>query len=78
LGVVAKQRELFFIGKTRIHLDQVEGLGTFLELEVVLDESETPAAGMAVAEELMRRLKVLPEQLISNSYFDLLDGNIEG
>ena len=78
LGVVAKQRELFFIGKTRIHLDQVEGLGTFLELEVVLDESENSAAGMAVAEELMRRLKVLPEQLISNSYFDLLDGNIEG
>ena len=77
-GVVAKRRELFFVGRTRIHLDEVETLGTFLELEVVLDESETSTAGMAIADELMARLQIIPEQLISNSYFDLLDGNLEG
>lgn len=78
LGVVAKRRELFFIGRTRIHLDEVEMLGTFLELEVVLDESETSTAGVAVADALMRRLQILPEQLISNSYFDLLNEDWEG
>lgn len=78
LGVVTKRRELSFIGQTRIHLDEVEGLGTFLELEVVLDENETSAVGMAIAEELMNRLRIQPDQLISNSYFDLLDENIEG
>ena len=78
MGVVAKRRELYFIGRTRIHLDEVEMLGTFLELEVVLDESETSTAGVAVADALMRRLQILPEQLISNSYFDLLNEDWEG
>ncbi|MDE0937144.1 MAG: class IV adenylate cyclase [Mariniblastus sp.] len=74
LGVVAKKRELFFIGRTRVHLDEVEQLGTFLELEVVLTESETSKAGMAIADELMSSLQIETDQLVSNSYFDLLSG----
>ena len=35
--VVVKQREIFLAGNVRIHLDRVEGLGTFLELEAVFD-----------------------------------------
>ena len=77
LGVVVKQRELFFLGRTRIHLDEVEMLGTFLELEVVLNESETSATGMVIADDLMAHFEIQPEQLISNPYFDLLGGNMQ-
>ncbi len=34
VGRVRKHRTLFLVGRTRVHLDQVEGLGHFLELEV--------------------------------------------
>jgi len=33
-GVVRKRRMVYMIGQTRVHLDQVEGLGEFMELEV--------------------------------------------
>jgi len=35
-GVVRKKRLLYCVGNTRVHLDEVDGLGTFMELEVVL------------------------------------------
>jgi adenylate cyclase class IV len=62
----------FLVGRTRIHLDIVEGLGHFLELEVVLCEGESVQAGVREAEELMQRLSVEPSQLIGRAYVDLL------
>jgi len=71
VGRIQKKRLLFFVGRTRIHLDRVTGLGDFLELEVVLEEGESVEAGEAVARDLMHKLDVLPDQLIEGAYIDL-------
>lgn len=71
-GRVRKQRWLYLLGRTRIHLDRVEGLGDFLELEVVLNDHESTEVGVAEAKALMGKLNVDPEQLIDVAYVDLL------
>jgi len=74
VGRVRKRRILFMVGRTRIHLDEVEGLGSFLELEVVLGDDEPTDIGVREAESLMARLQVHPSQLIDRAYVDLLAG----
>lgn len=71
-GRIQKQRTLFIVGRTRVHLDQVKGLGHFLELEVVLQEGESADVGIREAHELMGKLGVEPSQLIESAYVDLL------
>ena len=70
--VVTKTRLLFLAGQTRIHLDEVAGLGSFLELEVVLAEGQSPAEGHCIAREIMAALEVDESDLIDCAYADLL------
>jgi len=71
-GRVRKHRTLYLIGRTRVHLDRVESLGHFLELEVVLAEGESPDAGVKEARALMTALGLADDQLIDGAYVDLL------
>lgn len=71
-GRVRNQRTLYLVGRTRVHLDTVEGLGHFLELEVVLSEGESSQAGVEVAHRLMEQFGVEPAQLIEGAYVELL------
>ena len=73
-GVVRKQRQLFQVGATRVHVDEVEGLGFFLELEVVLSSGQSDAEGEATAADLMAKLGVDPSDLVKVAYIDLLEG----
>jgi predicted adenylyl cyclase CyaB len=70
-GRVRKQRSVYHVGRTRVHLDRVEGLGDFLELEVVLAEGDSEEQGEQVARALMTRLAVSESQLIEGAYVDL-------
>lgn len=72
-GVVKKRRSLYLVGDTRIHVDEVDGLGHFLELEVVLQPGQTAEEGRAIAESLMAELGVRPEDLLEGAYIDLLE-----
>jgi adenylate cyclase class IV len=78
VGRVRKRRTLFLVGRTRIHLDRVEGLGDFLELEVVLGDDEPAEAGVAIAQALMDRLGVDAASLVATAYVDLLGGVSRG
>ena len=72
VGRVRKRRILFLVGRTRVHLDEVEGLGHFLELEVVLADGEPADVGVHEADDLMKILDVKPSQLIEGAYVDLI------
>ena len=71
-GRVKKIRQLLMIGRTRVHLDEVEGLGSFLELEVVLADGESLEAGVGEANELIARLGLDAADLVEGAYVDLL------
>ena len=72
-GTVRKRRILYWVDSTRIHLDEVEGLGRFLELEVVLRDGESEADGAAVADRLLDALGVASGDRIDRAYIDLLE-----
>ncbi len=71
-GRVRKHRTSFMAGRTRVYLDRVEGLGDFLELEVMLREAEAAEDGVAEAYNLLARLGVDSARLIDVAYVDLL------
>jgi len=72
VGRVRKRRLVFLAGRTRIHLDAVEGLGDFLELEICLSEGESTEDGVRVANELLNKLGISKEALVERAYADLL------
>jgi predicted adenylyl cyclase CyaB len=71
-GVVKKTRTLYFIGQTRVHLDRVEGLGEFLELEVVLQPSQSEREGENIAAALLADFGIDKQQVVGEAYIDLL------
>jgi len=71
--VVDKRREIFLWHNVRIHLDDVAGLGAFVEFEAVLGPEVDEPTGRSQVEQLMRRFNIEPADLLSASYGELLD-----
>jgi len=76
IGRVRKTRNVFLVGRTRIHLDAVESLGDFLELEVVLGQNEAAEEGIKIATELLGQLGIPSENLVEGAYIDLLKSSL--
>jgi adenylate cyclase len=71
-GIVKKTRTLFLIGRSRVHIDQVESLGNFLEFEVILSGVEDTNDGKREAYRLMNLFGIEKDSLIDCAYIDLI------
>ncbi len=72
LVTVSKNRELYLVGRTRVHFDHVCRLGCFIELEHPLEDDEDQSASRDVVENLMNDLGIAPGELVAESYANLL------
>ncbi|WP_052596343.1 class IV adenylate cyclase [Aureispira sp. CCB-QB1] len=71
--VVDKKRQIFFIDTVKFHLDRVEGLGTFVEIEAI---DEDGSIGQTKLQEqchaYMNILNIKKDDLLAVSYSDML------
>ncbi len=72
LVVVEKARRLLLWQNTRIHLDKVRDLGTFIEIEAVADPASDLAVEHLHASELKEALAITPDRIVAFSYSDKL------
>ncbi len=70
VAIVKKTRTLLVLDGTRLHFDDVEGLGRFIELEVPVSEDDAVAAAHLAS--LLASLGMRPEDGIRASYADLV------
>jgi adenylate cyclase class IV len=70
-GRVRKRRWLYRVGQTRMHLDEVEGLGRFMELEYVLRPGEPHGVGLRAVAKLQAQLGITDEDRLDTAYIDL-------
>jgi adenylate cyclase class 2 len=73
LAVIDKQREIYWVGNVKFHIDQVVGLGSFIEIEAV--DYEGNIGIEKLTEQCQHYLKlfgVTDPDLISESYSDLI------
>jgi adenylate cyclase class 2 len=73
-AVVEKRRTLFLLEDTRIHLDEVKHLGTFLEFEVPCHSDLEKAQATMLF--LIQKFGIRKEDYLLNSYVDLLENHL--
>ncbi len=73
-ATVAKSREIWRWEEVQVHLDTVEGLGTFVEFEEVVREPQDLPQAQAHLRRLLGELGIGPDALVATSYGDLVGG----
>lgn len=76
LGIVSKSRELWTYQGVRIHLDQVEGLGVFIEFEALICPERSLEKAHEQVEFLRRAFGPAMGEPIACGYADLLIGEL--
>jgi adenylate cyclase, class 2 len=73
LVVVDKKREIYFIDNVKFHIDAVEGLGTFIEIEAIDNDGNIGKKRLLEqCQSFLDLFKISQEDLVSVSYSDLL------
>jgi adenylate cyclase class 2 len=70
-GEVRKTRHLYWVDNVRVHLDEVEGLGRFLELEAVVDAAHSEDRCRERAGQLLDSFGIRPADHLAVAYLDL-------
>lgn len=71
--VVQKKREIYYIGNVKFHLDEVRGLGAFVEIEAGNLLRDLPVEALqAQCDHYRSAFRIAEEDLISVSYSDML------
>lgn len=71
---VIKKRQEYVLRRITACMDQVENLGNFLELEVVIPEKEDRKEALQQIEEILHKLGYTLKDTIRNSYLSMLQG----
>ncbi|HEX3997266.1 MAG TPA: class IV adenylate cyclase [Pirellulales bacterium] len=71
-AVVRKHRRIYWHRNVRIHLDEVESLGDYLEFEAVCADSADETVSRRLVDELTTRFGLMPDDLRCGSYSDML------
>jgi adenylate cyclase, class 2 len=71
--VVEKKREIYFIDNVKFHIDEIHGLGNFVEIEAIdIDGSRGYETIRQQCDGYMKELDISKKNLISMSYSDML------
>jgi predicted adenylyl cyclase CyaB len=73
--IVKKKREIYYIDNVKFHIDQVDGLGAFVEIEASNKTMELPIEKLQEqCTYYMKAFEIKEEDLVINSYSDMLEG----
>ena len=73
LAVVDKQREIYFIDNVKFHIDTVQGLGSFMEIEAIdPDGSIGKTRTLEQCQHYMTVLGIAESGLLTHSYSDMV------
>ena len=71
--VVDKKRAIYFIDNIKFHVDQVQQLGSFVEIEAISEDGSMPEATLlAQCEKYIQLFSIADTDLIDVSYSDML------
>lgn len=70
-NIIKKKRTLFLLGGARVHLDHVDGLGDFVEIEVPMITRSDENRAKHTARRIMKELSITEDELLSTAYEEM-------